>query len=203
MKKLMTGLTLAAAVIAAPAMAYEAGDMVIRGGVTTVAPNADGEVIGQDVDVNNETQLGLTATYMLSKRLGVEVLAATPFTHTVSLQGLGDVVETKQLPPTVSVVYYLTEGSALKPYVGAGINYTTFFEDDGVGALAGTDVRLDNSWGLAVQLGADYELSDQLHLNASVRYIDIDTEVSVNGTKLPGKAEIDPTVFSVMVGYTF
>ncbi len=209
MKTLVQGLTLAAAVAVAssPIMAYEGGDMIVRGGVTTVAPDTDDNTnLGLGLDVESDTQLGLTFTYMMNTNVGVEVLAATPFKHEVKSSTLGGatVAETKQLPPTVNAIYYFNSKSAFKPYVGAGVNYTKFFSTKGVGALDGTDVELKDSWGLSAQIGADYALSEQLHVNASVRYIDIQTELSVAEANISGaKIDINPYVYSVMIGYKF
>jgi len=220
MKRTVQGLTLAAAVsaamMAAPAMAYEAGDWVVRGGATMVDPDASSNAVKANggatdlrVDVDDDTQLGLTVTYMLSNRRGIEVMAATPFKHTVTTDE-GTVVpvgtevgETKHLPPTVSAVYYFSD-SQFQPYVGAGINYTTFFSED---SSVGGDMKLDDSWGLALQAGADYHINENLHINASVRWIDIETDATIKGTALGADldvtVEIDPMVYSIMVGYTF
>ena len=43
--------------------------------------------------------------------------------------GVVNLGETKHLPPTLSVLYYFDTNSAIKPYMGVGINYTIFFED--------------------------------------------------------------------------
>ena len=54
---------------------------------------------------------------------------------------------------------------------------------------------------------ADYHIDDHWSVNASVRYIDIDTEATFTaaGGGVPGKVsvDIDPIVVSLMVGYTF
>lgn len=221
MKTLFKPLALAAAVTGAmmtpQAMAYETGDIIVRGGLTQVAPdessssvevNGDGGRAFNDskVNVDSDTQLGLTFAYMYSKRVGVELLLATPFKHHVTgtgdLAGV-DVAEVEQLPPTLSVIYYLTEGSKFQPYVGAGINYTMFFSEESK-LTGGAD--LDDSYGLALQLGADYQISENWHLNASARWIDIETDATItqaSGDKITTAVDIDPMVYSVMLGYTF
>jgi outer membrane protein len=99
--------------------------------------------------------------------------------------------------------------SALQPYVGAGLNYTIFFDEEFTGAnkLAGlTNLELDNSFGLTAQLGADYKINHKWHINASVRWIDIDTEANFKVGSAGGRVsniEIDPTVITVSLGYTF
>jgi outer membrane protein len=172
----------------------------------------DGADSGLDVSVDDNTQLGLNFVYFYDKNWAVELLAATPFTHDVKLHAGGTTTklgEVSQLPPTLSALYYFNTNSAFKPYVGAGINYTIFFDDKFSSTYkeAGfSDLDLDGSFGLSFQLGADYQLDEKWSLNASARYIDIDTDANfeVGGT-VNGKAEVevDPMVYSLMLGYKF
>ena len=226
-----------AAVFVQPALGYEAGDILVRAGVVTVAPDesSDGIAIpalsndkmpGTRAEVNNDTQLGLTATYMLSSMWGVELLAATPFKHDITANLGGGVKvkagDTKHLPPTLSVVWYPFGSSGIvKPYVGAGLNYTAFFSEgvDGeiealAGELAGVGgpipmkLKLEDSWGLAAQLGVDIALNERWHLNASVRWIDIETEASFRASGIGrvisvDNVDIDPWVYQINIGYRF
>ncbi len=96
----------------------------------------------------------------------------------------------------------MDSGSALQPYVGLGVNYTTFFSEGSSGALAGSDIKLDNSWGLAAQIGVDYALNENWLVNAAVWKMDINTDLNLNGTNL-GEVEIDPVVYMLSVGYKF
>lgn len=202
MKKL--SLLVAAALMVPVAHAHQAGDILVRGGAATVTPNSSGDdVLGTGhLDPDTNTQLGLTLSYMLTDNWGVELLAATPFSHSVSTAGLGEVAKIKHLPPTLMGQYYFGNAqSKVRPYVGAGINYTTFFDEKGRGALDGTSVKLDDSWGLAVQAGLDMKVTDNWFVNASAWYIDIDTDVETAvGTF---KTEIDPMVLMVGLGYRF
>ncbi len=206
------------------AYAHEAGDLILRGGLANVAPDAsstelvlDGGAIGNSsADVDDNTQLGLTALYMLTDRWGVEVLASTPFSHDIKANtgdlGLGTIAagDTKHLPPTVSIQYFFnTSQSAWRPYVGAGINYTLFFEEDVAAPLEGVlgsgSLSLDNSFGLAFQAGFDYQINDNLMLNASLRWIDIDTDAEFvfAANRITTEVDIDPWVPSVSIGWKF
>ena len=98
---------------------------------------------------------------------------------------------------------------AFQPYVGLGINYTIFFDEDLSSRQKDngfSNLELDDSWGLAYQLGMDYMLTDNLLLNAQVRYIDIDTTATVDHNAL-GKVkvdvDVDPFVYMVGLGYKF
>ncbi len=205
------------------ALAHQAGDILVRVGLTTVAPDdsssnieVGGADLGVGLSVDNNTQLGLNFAYFLTDNINVEVLAATPFSHDVNFSvsdplGTGDkLAEVKHLPPTVTVNYYFNDASsAFQPYIGAGINYTIFFDEQFTSANdnAGlADLSLDNSFGLSAQVGADYKLEDNWYVNASVRWIDIDTEASFNLNGTAGKVNditIDPWVYSITLGYTF
>ena len=191
---------LLAAILAATAgqaMAYEAGDIVLRAGLASVNPDASNKTVIPALDVDNNVQLGLTGTYFLSPTIGVQLLAATPFKHDITSAGT-KIGSTKHLPPTVTMQWYPSIAGNIHPYVGAGLNYTMFFEDD----VPGANLELDDSLGLAVEVGVDIDLGSNLVLNAAVWKIDINTDVNLNGTNL-GKLEIDPLAFMVGVGYKF
>ncbi|MCC2617092.1 outer membrane beta-barrel protein [Aestuariibacter halophilus] len=209
-------LTALALVAALPLQAYETGDWLVRGGVTTVAPDADssnvfvgGADLGIGVDVDNNTQLGLNLVYFYTPQLAIEVLAATPFSHDITLNTVGALGSTKHLPPTVSANYYFNDTSApFQPYVGVGVNYTVFFDEEFTDANAAAgfdDLSLDDSFGLSFQLGMDYVIDDKWHVNASARWIDIDTDATftLNGTAGKVDVDIDPMVYTLSVGYRF
>ncbi len=192
---------LVAAALMAPsaAFAHQAGDILVRGGAATVAPTTDSDDF---FDVDSNTQLGLTFSYMVTDNWGVELLAATPFSHDVSMGG-GEVANVKHLPPTLVAQYYFGNAqSKVRPYVGAGVNYTFFFDEEGLGGLSGADVKADDSWGLAAQAGIDMNVTDKLFVNASAWVMDIDTDVSVGGSYV-NTANIDPVVLMFGLGYSF
>lgn len=203
MKSLLAA-SLATAMIQ-PAMAYEEGDIIVRVGAATVMPSDDpGDAGGAKLEVSDNTQLGVTATYMFADDFGVEVLAATPFNHTVELEdGGADVATASHLPPTVSLQYYtLKPMEELQPYAGIGLNYTEFFDEKNKMGL-GVD-SLTSSFGLSVSAGLDFAIDEHLVLNAAVWYIDIDTEIESDNEDLDGtELEIDPIVWMVGAGYKF
>ncbi|MCR4509441.1 outer membrane beta-barrel protein [Pseudomonas sp. 32.2.56] len=224
---LFTASLLALAIAAPLAHAHQAGDIIVRAGAITVDPQESSsdiwvgalgtDVAGTKATLDSDTQLGLNFAYMLTNNIGIELLAATPFSHDVGVKGMpggfaglnGKLGELKHLPPTLSVVYYpLDASSAFQPYVGAGINYTWFFdtklssEAEGKG-FSGLDMK--DSWGLAAQVGMDYMLTDNIMLNAQVRYIDIETTGTTNilGDKVKVDVDVDPFVYMVGLGYKF
>ena len=140
---------------------------------------------------------------MLTDRWSVELLAAYPFEHDIDLKGTSiKIGETKHLPPTLSLQYHLNPTGAFQPYLGAGVNYTTFFREKAVGPLEGLDLSVKDSWGLSLEVGVDFMLNDRWLINVDARYIEIETGAFLNGVGI-GDVNINPMVYGVHVGYTF
>ncbi len=189
---------LALAGLAMPAFAQEAGTWTIGIGAHQVNPKSDnGSLVGGalDVEVGSNVRPTITAEYFIRDNLGIEVLASWPFEHDIDINGLGNVGSTKHLPPTVSIQYHFGEGK-VRPFLGAGVNYTYFFSEDTNGALAGSDLELDSSFGLAAHAGLDFKVGDKGSLRVDARWIDIDTDVKLDGTGI-GTVNIDPLVYGV------
>lgn len=201
MKKVICGLAVLAALSSAQAFAHKEGDFIVRAGLASVVPNDDSdETLGAKLEVDSNTQLGLTFGYMFTDNISFEVLAASPFTHDISIQGVGKAGETKHLPPTLMVEYYFGNSeSDFRPYVGAGINYTFFFDEK---LDSGASLSLDDSWGLAANVGLDYMINDDWFVNGSIWYADIDTTATIGGATNVD-IEIDPWVFMISGGYKF
>lgn len=198
--KLLVTVCLALLALGNAAHAADAGEWKLRAGPYLVDPKSDNSDVAT---VDDGVSLGFNFTYFFSPNVAIEVLAATPFSHDVNLAADGSQVgETKHLPPTVSLQYHFDTEGTFDPYVGVGLNYTIFFEEETSGALAGTDLDLDDSFGLALQAGADFELSDNWFLNLDIRWIDIDTDATLDGAALT-TVEIDPLVAGATIGYRF
>lgn len=210
-RKNVLSTAMAALFASTPLMAYEAGDIMLRVGAAGVYPNAKSDELtpiaaGATVDADNAWSLGLSLSYMVTDKVGLGVLGAYPFEHDIVADGtissLGDVASAKHLPPTVTLQYHFDAGSNLHPFVGAGINYTYFWDENTKGALTGVNLDLDDSWGFALEAGLDYEFSNSLLASAQVYYIDIDTEADLEGI---GKfdVQIDPWVYFISLGKKF
>ena len=201
----------AAAAFPAVASAHQAGDVIFRVGTATVRPTEGSDnVLGLgSFDINNNTQMGMTLGYMFTDNIGMELLAATPFQHKVGLKSTGTIAEVKQLPPSLMAQYYFGDKQdKLRPYLGVGINYTTFYDTNfnQTGRDAGlSDLSVKDSWGVATQAGLDYNLDDNWLINMSVWWMDIDTEVKfkAGGEQQTINTRIDPWVFMFGVGYRF
>lgn len=203
-----TSLLLLAAIaagLAAPASAQSRGDWTLGVGVHNVAPksgngNLDATALGlgplPTTEVGDSARPTVTLEYFVRENLGIEVLAALPFQHDIDIRGIGKVGSTRHLPPVVSLQYHFANDSRVTPFVGAGLNYTRFFSEKTEGALAGTELRLDDSWGLAARVGVDFAFGGRSALRVDARWIDIDSDVSVNGVDI-GTANIDPLAYGL------
>lgn len=204
MKKVLP-LALALATVAVPlAHAQEDGNWQIKIGAHVVDPKSDnGRLAGGALTSDVGSGLSPTATleYRFSPNLGVELLAAIPFEHEVRLNGV-KAASVKQLPPTLSLQWHFLPNARFDPFVGVGVNYTRFFSVDEKGPLAGTQLNLADSWGLATHAGVDYALNDRWSLTADLRWIRISSDAKVNGAKV-GTVDIDPLVYGFAVGYRF
>lgn len=181
------------------ASAHQAGDWLFRIGGSVVNPKSNNSPI---VSVDDGTSATFTFTYMYTDNFAVEVLAAWPFKHDIYLVGGPKVASTKHLPPTVSFQYHFAPEGLFQPYVGLGVNYTYFFDEKTSGALEGTKLSLDGSWGFAGQVGFDFMLNEKWFLNVDARYIQIETDAKLDGAPL-GKVKIDPWVYGAHVGFRF
>lgn len=205
--------------------AVEQGDWLVRVGVGYVSPNDDSGALKptpnlSGVEVDSATNLALNITYMVTPTLSAELLGALPFNHEIkadgalkSATGLDKIGETDQLPPTLMLNYNFSPTASIRPYVGAGVNYTTFFNTESTSsldqALGETDIDLDSSWGFAVQGGVDVDLNEDWFANASVWYMDISTDATLKSAGTSGstnrsiEVDINPVVLFVGIGKRF
>lgn len=174
--------------------------------------------------VNDDVQLGLTLDYKFTPNWAVQLIAATPFSHQIRVQGSAidglAVGNTKHLPPTLLGQYHFTQfGERWQPFIGLGLNYTTFFDEsidpalsDALNSLGvtGTDdsvsLSLSDSWGLAMQAGVNVQLTPQFGIHAMISRMDISTtgRVRVNGDTVQSvNVDIDPVVTMVGVRWQF
>jgi outer membrane protein len=202
-------LAIAAASLCAQSSAAVAahGDWILRGGMGYVAPIDDNlrNSLGPGMDVQVDESLSATveAAYLFTDHWAVELLAAWPFMHEVEIDGVGNVARAEHLPPTLSLQYHFHPDAHVRPYVGLGLNYTTFTHVEERGPIGdGFELQLDDSWGVAAQVGMDISARDKWFTNIGVRWIDIDTDAELNGTNL-GEVEIDPFVYQLQIGYRF
>ncbi|WP_419211744.1 OmpW/AlkL family protein [Maribacter sp. X9] len=175
-----------------------------------VAPNESAtiETIGGDVDISTSVVPELDFTYFFTKNWAAELILGTT-KHDVkavsTAAGDIDLGSVWLLPPTLTAQYHFT-GGALKPYVGAGINYTIFYSvDEGPTA---DDVSYDNSVGFALQAGLDYDLNDKWFINVDIKKLFLNTTATVDATTALGATvdadvDIDPLLIGLGIGMRF
>ena len=205
-KQMIIALAAVAAMASGSAMAFEAGDWVFKAGITNVDPKQDNGTLDTalgdlDLVIDDDTSVSLIGQWFFADAWSLELLASLPFEHEFTAGGnVGG--STQHLPPTLSVQYHFNTGGTVIPYIGLGANYTTFFSTETYGDLAGIDVELDDSFGVAAQAGIDYMFTDRLMMNLDLRYIQIESDVKVNGAGA-GKAKINPVIYGINIGYKF
>jgi len=188
---------------AATASAAGAGTWDLKFGAANVNPKSNNGTLAGTLraEVNSNTKPIIGFGYWLNDNVQIDVLGSVPFKHEARLNG--DIAASlRHLPPTVSFQYHFAPNGSFCPFIGLGLNYTFIYDEKPRGPLAGTRLKLDDSWGLAAQLGAEFKLNDKWALAADVRWIDIDSDASVNGTKV-GTVNVDPVVIGAYLVYSF
>jgi len=223
MTKQRTLLVVATMVTAAcgSAAAQSAGSWLVKAGAGHVAPDVNSGTLSAPstpntrVDVDNATALVASVTYFYTEQFSVEAQASLPFKHDVkgagAIAAAGRIATVKQISPTVFGQWRFGAGNAaLRPYVGLGLTWTSFFDEEGSGTLTaltqpgGPPVRVsfDSAFGLSPQIGLSLKLAERWMLDASVvkSYIKTTAKLS-SGQAIDFK--FDPLSFNLSVGYRF
>lgn len=209
---------LTATALATPAYA-EQGDTLIRVRGILVAPNEDSGSIsptfpGEGVKVDNSIMPEIDFTYMFSKHVGAELILATTKHHASGKTGttgsIGRLASTWVLPPTLTLQYHFAPEGRIRPYVGAGVNYTIFYSEKASSglesAVGDTNVRMKDSFGWALQAGVDVPISERAFINFDVKYVDIDTTARLDTTAIGTqrvRVHLDPLIVGVGIGMRF
>jgi len=174
------------------------GDWLARARVINISPDASSSAL--NLDASNETTLELDFTYFVTRNIGLELILATK-KHTITSNGAG-IGDVSLLPPTLTVQYHFAPDSpSFRPYVGAGVNYTRFYD---ISLLNGAATVDKSSWGGAIQLGADFPINKTFFINVDVKKIWIDTDVKLIATgATAANFKINPVIFGLGVGMKF
>lgn len=223
-KSLAVGATMAMAMAApafaetdpAPRQGIAAGDVLLRARAILVAPNeTSGSILpafpGERVRVDNSIMPEVDVTYMATNHIGFELIAATTKHHADGRTGttgtIGRLASTWVLPPTLTAQYHVNPTGAVRPYVGAGLNYTIFWNETAsnalVEAVGRTGVHMKDSFGWAAQAGVDIDITPKVFVNLDVKYIDIDTTARLRTTAAGVQRvaiSLDPLVLGVGLG---
>jgi|SRR5450755_1763987 outer membrane protein len=124
----------------------------------------------------------------------------------------GQVISTARwIAPTALLEYnFFDENAKLRPFIGAGVNYTTFYDRDstaaGNAASGGpTKLSLTSSIGPAATAGLSYKLGGRWGLNASYSISRVNTHLVADTAGLIRTTSIKfgPQALIVSVGYSF
>lgn len=193
-----------------PAFA-EASDWMVRLRGLAVVPDESSSVsaIGGKATLGNSVVPEVDVTYFFTENVAAELIAAiTP--HNVRGEGtslgsldLGDVM---LLPPTLTLQYHFRPQEVFRPYVGAGVNYTTFFDAKAGNSIS--SIKYDNSFGYVLQAGIDVGLQrfgfdDHWAVNFDVKKLFLNTDVSINGGAIKADVDLDPWIVGVGLAYRF
>jgi outer membrane protein len=194
------------AIVASSPIAHAAVDhpWTLRVGGHVVDPKSSSGTLASGTlkaDVDSDWRPTFSLEYMFTPNIGIDVLAALPFSHEVRLNG-AKAADVKQLPPTVSLNWHFNPDGTVNPFVGLGLNYTRFFSIDESGPLEGARLTLDDSFGLAAHVGVDFALSSRWAVTVDARWMDIDSKVKVDGAGV-GTVNIDPIALGVSAAYRF
>jgi len=215
--KHLLALALAATALTPTAAYAEAGDFLVRARAIYVAPTESaGPVLpafpGGSVGVDNAIMPELDFTYMITDHIGAELILATTNHDIVGagdIAGLGEIADTWVLPPTLTVQYHFLPENNIRPYVGAGINWTIFYSEDTKSslndAIGDTTIDLDNSFGWALQAGVDIDVTEKFFFNIDIKYVDINTTATLNtgGAINTVDVDLDPIIIGVGFGMKF
>lgn len=191
-----SALFLAALVASASA---QAGAWSARIGATWLE-TVDDSTNGVPVTVEDKLIPEVDVTYAFTDNWSAELILTVPQEHGVKSGGL-PLGSFKHLPPTLFAKYTFDPIGAVRPYVGAGVNFTLIFDDDL--AVGATRLKLDSfSVGPAAQAGFDWALNEKWSLNFDVKRVMIRTDVEAGGVKIT-EARLDPWLYSVGLRYAF
>jgi outer membrane protein OmpA-like peptidoglycan-associated protein len=202
MKKSAFLALLAAGVLAASTASAAQQPWIVKGGLGYLMPKSSVGTVDfgtgkLDVEVDDGWGFVFSVGYMFDEHWALEVLASSPFSHDITIKGAGE-AETDLLPPTVSALYYFNPGGRARPYLGAGINFTEFFNEDP------DELHLGGSVGPAAAAGLDFMFTRHWFATLDLRWIYVDTEVKADGSQKDyGHLQLNPLLASVMVGYRF
>ncbi|MEW5705173.1 MAG: OmpW family outer membrane protein [Pseudomonadota bacterium] len=193
------------------ARAAEKSPWMVRVRNLVVVPDEDSTItaIGGEATLGNAVVPEFDITYFFTEHWAAELIAAvTPHNVRGENTALGslDLGDVLLLPPTLTLQYHFFPEQNYRPYIGAGVNYTFFLDEDAGASINSIDY--DNAFGAALQAGVDISLepfgfNEHWALNFDVKKIFLNTDVSINGGAVTADVDIDPWIIGVGLAYRF
>jgi len=178
---------------------------------------------GIQIDLEDMHLLALSYERRLSDPWSFMFQGGTPprlhFNAAGTAAGLGPVATARIWFPTVLATYSFTRVPSLRSYVGAGVNYSHFTDEQASSAYTSTvggtstSVKMKSSWGPVVRVGVEYPITKNWVVDFSyLRYWIKTTATLTTATPTPGghvdvvrtiDAKANPDVVGLVVGYRF
>lgn len=182
---------------------------MIRVRALVVEPEDSGQVdqiAGSDLANSTSVVPELDITYFFTPNIAAELILGVTRHHVIgkgTIDGV-DVGKATLLPPTLTLQYHFTNFGAFKPYIGAGPNYTIFFNQKAAGGTV-TAIEFKNTFGFALQVGFDYMLNRHWGLNVDVKkiYLEPDFDATIGGLARTGTDNLNPWLIGAGATYRF
>ena len=170
---------------------------------------------GANLQVMSKSTLAIGYARRLTENLELELAFGIPPKHDVegrgALQAAGVIAKVKQTAPTLFLNYkFFDENTALRPFVGLGVNHTRFrstVTPEGNIASGGPTVHsLSSSTGWAAQAGISYAVDKQWSIVASIATADVSTDLkSVTNDTVIRRSNIsfNPVAVAISAAYKF
>lgn len=199
-KKILVAALIAAGVLSSAVVQAQEGPFMVRvRAVDILFENGQKDGLPGPIEADSRWIPEIDLSYFITKNIAAELVLTYPQTVDITMAG-AQIGKIKALPPSLLVQYHFTDLGAFKPYVGLGVNYTMFFSRDNI--LGGAASVERSSFGLAGQVGFDYMFNKNWGLNVDVKYIQMETDVTLSGSKI-GTLDLSPITAGVGVSYRF
>ena len=205
-------LTLVCAILAAnllPATAQDTSDASpgpFRAGIgfTLVEPaNDNGRLFGQGrIEAGSSKRPTFLFSYHGHPRWAVELMLGYPFKHSLSRSGTGSLATVRQFPAALTAQYHFVNKTRFKPFVGIGLGYIKPFDAFPRNVLRERSLDFSSDFGVTLQAGLDYRVTDRHGVRLDVRYFDTSFDTTLDGRDI-GTLTFNPVFYSLSYIYTF
>lgn len=217
MKVRSLGLVMSVALFgAAPVAHADVSPWALRLGAVHVGFSTDADISangagvpGSNAKASDNSTLGFEVSYDVSPRWTARFLAGVPPKTTLS--GTGTLSATGALgkvvygPAVLSMTYAFADSGSIRPYVGAGINYTIVFKSEDAFI---SKLEVPSAFGSVLQAGIEFPMSKDWTLALDARKIYVKTKAdgvlpAMGGAKAHADIHLDPLVVFASLGMRF
>ncbi len=164
--------------------------------------SADVTPTGGTLHVNVVNTPSLDVSYFLDDEIAIQFLPGlvqheAKLTNTT--RGDKDLGNIWAIAPTFLLQYHYEVTESVKPYVGVGMSYVTYIEDDDV------DIDYDSTFAAVIQAGIDVAVDEEKHwwLNMDAKKAFAGTQSTSAQGRVRGDITTNPLILGAGVGYKF